>query len=308
MKKLFILLLPILILASCSKEQNFNNECLKEYHEGKFRLAARVGHDIMNKNPNDGASNLCMGILARINGDYQDSMLFLNNSLHFAKNHNLLSMAESNLCMVYTSTGQLDKAKIHCENAKTYNPDKDALAEYYIAKGNLLAQDKSVPNNYSEALSYFQKAYRVKNASKFEKALALSYMGLTYYYMGNLDKAKEYMLTAIKLGKEAKNPEALAIAYLSLGELQREQKEYKDALTNLTYGMKYAIDANDTYWTGIGYAYLGFYYYDQKDFIKAKAYLQGAIGVLQIVNATKEIDYINQWLNTIPTLQAPQNP
>jgi hypothetical protein len=84
---------------------------------------------------------------------------------------------------------------------------------------------------------------------------------------------------------------------LSLGEIARENKDYKDALTLLSEGYQEALEADDSYWESMAYAYLGFYYKDTGDPIKARAYIQGAIEYLNQIHADKEVQYLQSWLN-----------
>ncbi|AEF19819.1 MULTISPECIES: tetratricopeptide repeat protein [unclassified Hydrogenobaculum] len=287
----FLFLILAFIVSSCSKKP-FNNECMSKLYQGDFRLAVFEGHNELIKNPKDPAASLCLGIMSEINGDYQDAVVFLKNSLDNTKNITMMSEAESYLCKVFAMSGDLNKASTHCQNAMKYNPTGDALAIALESEGFL----ESAKNNYQKAIEFFDEA--LKHAkSDFIKSDIMALKGLAYYHIGNLDKAKSILEKAQKLAKKSKNHDARAIALLSLGEIARENKDYKDALTLLSEGYQEALEADDSYWESMAYAYLGFYYKDMNDPIKARAYIQGAIEYLNQIHADKEVQYLQSWLN-----------
>ncbi|GAB6077841.1 hypothetical protein JCM8795_05270 [Hydrogenobaculum acidophilum] len=265
---------------------------MSKLYQGDFRLAVFEGHNELIKNPKDPGASLCLGIMSEINGDYQDSVVFLKNALDNTKNITMMSEAESYLCRVFTMSGDLNKANTHCQNAMKYNPTGDALAIALESEGFL----ESAKNNYQKAIEYFDEA--LKHAkSGFVKSEILALKGLAYYHIGNLDKAKEILQKAQKLAKKSKNHDARAIALLSLGEIARENKDYKNALPLLSEGYQEALEADDSYWESMAYAYLGFYYKDIGKPILAKAYIQGAIEYLNQIHAVKEVQYLQSWLN-----------
>lgn len=294
MKKIFFLFCILFLITSCAKKP-FNNECMSKLYQGDFRLAVFEGHNELIKNQKNPAANLCIGIMSLINGDYSDSVLFLKNAIDNSKDITLMSEAESYLCRVFAVSGDLQKANTHCENAIKYNPTGDALAIALESKG-FLETAKNTKDNYQKALNYFNEALKHVR-SDFIKSDIMTLKGLTYYYLGNLDKSKEILEQAQKLAKKSKNHDARGIALLSLGEIARENKDYKNALTLLSKGYQEALMADDSYWEAMAYAYLGFYYKDTNNPILAKAYIQGAIEYLNQIHATKEVQYLQSWLN-----------
>ncbi len=291
-RHIFILSILFLVSSCSSSERPFNNECMSKIYQGEFRLSVFEGHNELVKNPKNPAANLCLGIISLINGDYNDSVLFLKNALDNSKDINLMSESESYLCRAFAASGDLNKAKTHCQNAMKYNPTGDALAIALESQGFL----QSANSNYQKALYYFNEA--LKHAkTNFIKSDILALKGLTYYYLGNIDKAKNILEQAHKLAQKSKNHDANGIALLSLGEIARENKDYKNALTLLSEGYQEALKADDAYWEAMAYAYLGFYYKDINNLILAKAYIQGAIEYLNQIHATKEVQYLNSWLN-----------
>ncbi len=292
MKKIFVFFLVFgLLINSCAKKP-FNNECMSKLYQGDFRLAVFEGHNELIKNPKNPAASLCLGIMSQINGDYKDSVMFFKNALDNSKDITLMSESESYLCKVFAMNGDFDKAKTHCDNAMKYNPSGDALAIALESYGFL----ESAKKNLQKAIDYFNNA--LKHAkSDFIRSDILALKGLAYYHLGNIDEAKNILQEAQKLAKKSKNHDASGVALLSLGEIARENKDYKNALTLLSEGYQQALMADDTYWESMTYAYLGFYYKDMGNPVLAKAYIQGAIAYLNQIHATKEVQYLQSWLN-----------
>ncbi len=280
-----------LLINSCAKKP-FNNECMSKLYQGDFRLAVFEGHNELIKNPKDAGASLCLGIMSEINGDYQDAVVFLKNALDNTKDITMMSESESYLCKVFAMSGDLKRASTHCQNAMKYNPTGDALAIALESQGFL----ESAKNNYQEAIVYFDEA--LKHAkSDFIKSDIMALEGLAYYHIGNLDKAKDILQKAQKLAKKSKNHDARGIALLSLGEIARENKDYKNALPLLSEGYQEALQADDSYWESMAYAYLGFYYKEVGNPLLAKAYIQGAMEYLNQIHADKEVQYLQSWLN-----------
>lgn len=86
--------------------------------------------------------------------------------------------------------------------------------------------------DYKKALENYTQAYELNvknNLSLSMRAASLTNMGLVHEYMGDIDKALEIYMTALKMGEETQSAEVLIPTYLSIGVVYAAKKNYAKA-------------------------------------------------------------------------------
>lgn len=120
---------------------------------------------------------------------------------------------------------------VSCAGLNGEKKDKSILDkkfDLYYSQGtaNLVKKD------YTSALSYFIKAYDLKqNDSKL-----LNNMGMTYYFKNRVKKAHQYLVKSLKI--DPKNSDArnnLASLYFIQGKYKAAKQQYKLVIADLIY-------------------------------------------------------------------------
>jgi tetratricopeptide (TPR) repeat protein len=116
--------------------------------------------------------------------------------------------------------------------------DKNLLASIYLNLGN--ANQRKL--NFSKALNSYNESYKL--VSQIDnpgfRATVLQNMGVAYSSVGNYDKAKELLFSAIKQAKELDLNQPIAQINLTLAEIYTSRSEYKNAEKCLDEGKAYA--------------------------------------------------------------------
>lgn len=122
-----------------------------------------------------------------------------------------------------------------CSSGQKQNSDKKA--ELFYTYGT----QKMIDKDYTQALEALENANQLKpNDTK-----TLNNLGLAYYFKNRPEKAKNYILKAIKL--DPKNSDArnnLASIYFKEGKIDLAEKQYKEVLKDLVYRYSYRVKYN----------------------------------------------------------------
>lgn len=124
-------------------------------------------------------------------------------------------------------------------------------------------------NKYKECLSEFEKVLELahKINSDYFKADAWTYMGSSHIYLGNLERAEEYLQKVINL--KGVNSQLLIEAYFYLGDLYQAKGNYKKAII---YAQKVIDESKNLNLLGneqMAYDRLALYYAELGDYKKA---------------------------------------
>ena len=121
-----------------------------------------------------------------------------------------------------------------CLGFSVQGKDKDK----YFSKNTKNAEKSFEEGKYSDAIMLFEKAYPKAKGSK-EKGFITYHIGVSYQYIGNNKKAKDYFERALRFKYERTEPDI----YLRLAQMQMQDGQYKQAKRN--YEMALKKDPND---------------------------------------------------------------
>lgn len=107
--------------------------------------------------------------------------------------------------------------------------DEHRLMSLYHILGNIYFKQEQ----YLEALRYFEENVTHANIDTMLHALAISGLGKVYYKMHDIDKAKQYLKSALALGKDLGNVEVQISCHFYQGRLEMDEGNYKTALNEL---------------------------------------------------------------------------
>lgn len=103
----------------------------------------------------------------------------------------------------------------------------------YEYKNTKNAEKSFNEGKYSDAIMLFDKAYPKAKSSK-EKGFITYHIGVSYQYIGNNKKAKDYFERALRFKYERTEPDI----YLRLAQMQMQDGQYKQAKRNYEMALK----------------------------------------------------------------------
>jgi tetratricopeptide (TPR) repeat protein len=232
-----------------------------------------------------------LGAAYESKGEYDQAISYFEKALDIrlkvlGPEHPNVATCYNNLGETYRTKGDYDKAKSYYEKAldirlKALGPEHRDVATSYNSLG--LACDSK--GEYDKAISYLEKALaiRLKVLQPDHPDVALSYnnLGVAYRTKGDYDKAISYHEKALAIRVRALGPEhpGVAASYSNLGDDYRAKNDYdraiscyEKALAIKTYPGQDAIITS----ANIGQLYLG-----KKEYVKAQAYLQKGIEIIE---------------------------
>lgn len=231
-----------------------------------------------------------------------------------------------NMCAAisFLSLGEPSKALTYLQNAK-----KSANTEYQKeALYNYIGVSYDMIGNKSKALNYYTKAYKIakkigdsqgkvdnlsniahifyskgyyKSALEiYEKALKqnphsatiLNNIALCYANLKDYKNALKYYTKASDIFSQNKDFTHQGATYLNIGVLYLKLLDFKDAKNYLEKGIE--LVKNSKYWQAIGYQYMGWYYDNNDNKIKANYYYQKALNLATDIGAKGLINSINK--------------
>ena len=157
------------------------------------------------------------------------------------------------------------------------------------------------------AISYFEKAKNLRWQGK-----ALSTLGYTYKRMADAqkiasisEKGEYYVKKALEILEKTKDFDSIASAYINLGIIQRDLKDFKGAKISFEKGLQIAkIEPISKLTEAILYADLGQNFIDfGKDYDKAIFYLKKAIPMYEQEKYTKGTEHAHRNLADVYRLK-----
>ncbi len=241
-----------------------------------------------------------IGILEQMNGNYEQALgMFDEAILAYKEVGNLSHMANTIWSKAAT---YIEKANYNLALKESLKALKihDSLNNkpWRIADDlRQLGQIEDNLKNYSNAISYFQRAIKVYDSIGDNIYLGHSYqdLGYTYYHLKEFEKALKYHNQSLEIAQEFKLVDMEANALANLGTVYSQLGQYSKAITFLEEGLEKSKiqngiisytstlrDLGDS-WQKQGNSQRSLFYLDQAiviaDSIAAKSELKEALSV-----------------------------
>ena len=205
-------------------------------------------------------------------------------------------MAGSYNCMgiIHYFQKEYDSAFINFEKAYQFNKE----INYTRGQASALHQMGAVLNlqdKYQEAIQNFQQSGEMLLATRDTIPYAASQenIGVSYMRVGNVQKATEYFIKAIKINEQKNNLAGIGRGYLQLSNGLIKRKEYDKALQYLNEALpKIQVEGNKQYvgsiLNNIGSCYRGLGQYDKAlDYHQQALFYKQASGNKKIIARTQ---------------------
>jgi tetratricopeptide (TPR) repeat protein len=198
--------------------------------------------------------------------------------------------------------GQFDKAQQVYEvllDQATNDIDK-AISYHYIGWA------KDGKGEYEEALSYYEKALKIRQRSlpPNHPDLAMSYnnIGLVYYNMGDYPKALSSYEKALEIQQQSLPPNHphLAASYSNIGNAYKSMDEYSKALSSHEKALEIRQQSLPPNHPELANSYnnIGATYENMRDYSKARSFYERAVQIAQQSLPSNHPD-LQKWRNNL---------
>lgn len=155
--------------------------------------------------------------------------IYGTNSLEYINNL-------SSLSKVYVEVSEYDLAISIQKNVLQYFEDKDKTSNEYAYACFTMSYLNHYVNEYENEIEFMEKAIAIYGEDHAASSTFNNNIGLAHQNLGNHEQALSYFLVALKKAKNKKNKgyairlQNLAFSYTSLGEFEKAETLYNDAL------------------------------------------------------------------------------
>lgn len=213
---------------------------------------------------------------------YNEQIIHLDSANAFAALNRLHQWATDKkdislktFALVAMGSYQKEHCGDHCNNGLSFFTralelaDANHLQEMQAESYNNIGLIYYKQNRFPQAFEYMIRANNIiQNDIGYEhypnSGRFLFDLGLIYYDFGNYDKAKQYLLNAIKY--PFSNPVDAIKTYNTLALAYCEMRENDSAVIFFQWALDIAKSSHNTAWTGILSGNLGMIYYDFKKY------------------------------------------
>ncbi|GAH27012.1 unnamed protein product, partial [marine sediment metagenome] len=261
--------------------------------EGRERLKKALTHGLDAPESLRARALLGAGNLSRVQGDYDQSIILLEDSLTlFQKTGDQYGIA-----MVYKELGRNYYHLGRLENARVYYSKgwKQAheLGEKLLSARNLLGLGliNWMEGNMEKAQSQFEESRHifVEAQNRRDEAGAISNLGIICAEMGDMEKAKTYFLKAMEIQEEIGDVDNLRNVYNNLGYLYYKLGDYTQSVHYYKKLRQLAQDAGDRRMNSTAYSGLADVYLAMGDTARALKYAQNALDEVQNIGTGIEM-------------------
>ncbi|MDJ1470789.1 tetratricopeptide repeat protein [Xanthocytophaga flava] len=151
---------------------------------------------------------------------------------------------------------------------------KKGIAVFYTILGGL----HNEKGEYTEALTYLQKAYTIHNANQdqYNKAATLNSIGSTYQRSSRFQQAIDSYIKALQIAEQLKDNYLISLCLDNIAIVYNNQNHFDKALTYHLKSLQF-ISPQDTARFATGYASIATTYVNKKDTTKAHDYYEKAL-------------------------------
>jgi signal transduction histidine kinase/CheY-like chemotaxis protein/HPt (histidine-containing phosphotransfer) domain-containing protein len=218
-----------------------------DYDLGILELTEGLGYARKLKNKKLEAK--CYNILGNIYrdiGEVSNALKYYLSALDIFDKQN----DEHTMGVVMKNISNLHFDLFDYENAMDYALRSVNILEKYENKNRIVSVYQTLGNiyfkkeDYKNAISYFYKCVELSEANTSLHAIATGGIGKVYYMMGELPKAKNYLLHAYDLGDGANYFESFIVASFYLARIRLDENDTDKALIFFNQAMHSAKEHN----------------------------------------------------------------
>jgi tetratricopeptide (TPR) repeat protein/class 3 adenylate cyclase/TolB-like protein len=263
------------------------NYAMTMYHNNQLERAVDILDDAMliaKKERDDsgmaGISN-CYGIIYVRWGKYNKGLKYFEKALELrAKEDNLEEESKLlvNIGTSHTQNGQLEKAIEYFNKAipmKKELDDKRGLATTLFNTSLVYRRT----GDFYQAINYTEESlliYEELNVNMYESTLKTA-LGGYHVFIGHYIKAKEIITEAIDVCKKMNDPNNLGMCHRSLGLMYLDQMNWHEAQAQFKKAIVNHQKAEHRSAYEATILFLGLSYYFEKEYDKAKEYIDKAV-------------------------------
>jgi len=180
-----------------------------------------------------GYVNINLGNLYRHNYDFETAIKYFQDAISYKEHVNdsigITTALNLKALCYYENDNPKEAKKIYTRLKQLYKHNKDqgglAMVNSYLGKIALAKKD------YQSALKHFKESYDYTQKVDFlqGQSITLSYMGVIYYYLGEQQKALDYLYKGLKIAKQIGDRESLINAYKNLATVFKEMRNFEEA-------------------------------------------------------------------------------
>jgi tetratricopeptide (TPR) repeat protein len=218
--------------------------------------------------------NNALGVLFRVNGQFEKSLEVLNDALNQTKNEKIIALIHMNKGNALSELMRLDEAAECYFTSLTINEnlqdEKGKLQSY----NNLSVLFKKA-KQYDKAISYAKQSLAISKTIDVKSSIAITYDNLANIYdLTNIkDSIIWYRKQAISLFETLKDEKNSARCYHNLGHYYLLHHNYIDAKKYLTKALQKRLKINNPIDIASTQTSLGILADNEKDFLQAEEYL-----------------------------------
>ncbi len=140
-------------------------------------------------------------------------------------------------------------------------------------------------------IEYGKKALKIAEKVAYGKGLnkALSYIGVNYKNAGDYTNALDFFVQSSESSRKNQDKEAEGHSYNNIGEIQRIQKQYKDADISFQKALEAGTAANDQKLVAYAHNSFGKLYKDEEKYTEALASFEKALEIRKKVKDLKAV-------------------
>ncbi len=145
--------------------------------------------------------------------------------------------------------------------------------------------------NPQMGVEYGKKSLKIAEKIAYAKGLnkALSYIGVNYKNAGDYTNALDFFVQSSESSRKNQDKEAEGHSYNNIGEIQRIQKQYKDANISFQKALETGTAANDQKLIAYAHNSFGKLYKDEQKYTEALASFEKALEIRKKVKDLKAV-------------------
>ncbi|UFS70405.1 tetratricopeptide repeat protein [Geomonas sp. RF6] len=286
------------------------NSCLQLLKKGDHPAAISSATQALKGAPEDAGLRYCLGEAYRRSGDLTAALQELQRAEKLTTDKLSLMRVHNRLGMIMSTLDNVEAALKHYGIYRTLAKELGRIDDEASALNNMavIYYNRS---QYSLALMYFENSLKLspddsKNAATYGN-IATVYLG-----RGENDKAIEYQQKAISIDRKNNDAHSLSVDLLNLGSMYRLTKSYDNAKQCLHDGLDGVRKAQDAYWEGMAFRYIGWLHSDRGELPEAKKWMTGAAEIFAKIGAASDAEKtrkdLEALLNPAPPAPAAQTP